>query len=794
MQSFKSTLATTVLLLSLISSDICASRYGKRADSDTFHTNNFSKFKVAEGTFLLDDEPFVIKAAELHYPRIPREYWDHRIKMCKALGMNTICLYVFWNVHESQPDTFDFNDQNDLAAFIRLCQDNDMKVILRPGPYVCAEWEMGGLPWWLLKKKDILLRENDPYFLDRVAKFEAAVYNQVGELTIDKGGPIIMIQVENEYGSYGKDRKYIANIRDILRNLYGDNITLFQCDWSSNFLDNGLDDLLWTLNFGAGADIEEQFSSLKNVRPSTPLMCSEYWSGWFDKWGANHETRSVDDMVSGIDKMLSNNISFSLYMTHGGTNWGHWAGANSPGYSPDVTSYDYDAPINEQGAPTSKYFLLQDLLKKYSNGNELPDMPDTIPTISIPKFEISEIAILPNLFSTSIMDSTIRTMEEYNQGYGSIQYSTKLPSDVTSGDKLILEAHDFTQIFLDGDYIGSLDRRNSETSLYLPDAKKDAKLDILVEAMGRINFGRAIKDFKGITGVPKIIKYRESNDSDTISNWSNWEVRLLPDDIKHYAQCQYMPLDSIDWNLSGRGPRGIYKGHFIVDEIGDTFLNLNLWGKGLVYVNGHALGRFWNIGPQQTLYLPGCWLNTGINEILIVDILGPLKPEITGQKVPVLDQLQVNKSGLKSIKPDISDYNEIVSDSFSNDEIGWREITFDASKPVQNIMLEIQAVDDNSPVISVAEIYLLDEKCQRINREKWSVVWTDSEDISSGNHGAEKIFDLQESTYWQTEANAEGVHSIIIDLGQPYRIGGIQYLPRVDKNIGRIGKFNIYGK
>ncbi len=225
-------------------------------------------FQAGDGTFLLNGEPFIVKAAELHYPRIPKEYWDHRIKMSKALGMNTVCLYVFWNAHEPNPDQFNFEEQNDLREFIKLCQANDMKVILRPGPYVCAEWEMGGLPWWLLKKKDIRLRENDPYFLERVDKFQKAVADQVGDLTVDKGGPIIMVQVENEYGSYGIDKEYVANIRDMLRKNFGDNVTLFQCDWSSNFMNNALPDLIWTMNFGTGADIDQQFAKLKEVRPN----------------------------------------------------------------------------------------------------------------------------------------------------------------------------------------------------------------------------------------------------------------------------------------------------------------------------------------------------------------------------------------------------------------------------------------------------------------------------------------------------------------------------------------------
>ena len=316
-------------------------------------------FAVGDKTFLMDGKPFVVNAAEVHYPRIPRPYWEHRIKMCKALGMNTLCLYVFWNIHEQKEGVYDFTGQNDVAEFCRLAQKNDMFVIVRPGPYVCAEWEMGGLPWWLLKKKDIKLRERDPYFMERVRLFEKEVGKQLAPLTVENGGPIIMAQVENEYGSYGTDKPYVSEIRDIVKQSGFDKVALFQCDWSSNFTNNGLDDLTWTMNFGTGANIDQQFRRLGELRPNAPKMCSEFWSGWFDKWGARHETRPADDMVAGIDEMLSKGISFSLYMTHGGTSFGHWAGANSPGFAPDVTSYDYDAPINEWGQPTEKYWILR---------------------------------------------------------------------------------------------------------------------------------------------------------------------------------------------------------------------------------------------------------------------------------------------------------------------------------------------------------------------------------------------------------------------------------------------------
>ncbi|MDE6339700.1 MAG: beta-galactosidase, partial [Muribaculaceae bacterium] len=513
------------------------------------------KFEAGNGTFLLNGEPFTVKAAELHYPRIPKEYWEHRIKMSKALGMNTICLYTFWNSHEPKEDEFDFTGQNDLREFIKLCQKNDMKVILRPGPYVCAEWEMGGLPWWLLKKKDIKLRENDPYFLERVNKFQKAVADQVSDLTIANGGPIIMVQVENEYGSYGIDKPYVSNIRDMLRKNFGDEVTLFQCDWSSNFENNGLDDLIWTMNFGTGANIDDQFRRLKELRPDSPLMCSEFWSGWFDKWGANHETRPAADMIAGIDEMLSKNISFSLYMTHGGTNWGHWAGANSPGFAPDVTSYDYDAPINEQGSPTPKYWELRKALAKYTDGKQAP-VPAPIKTTEIKPFKLDKVAPIFSNLPDAKSDINIRTMEEYDQGFGSIIYQTTLPSLPTGGVLTVNDPHDYAQIFIDGKYIGTLDRRNGDKQLTIPACAKGAVLDIFVEAMGRINFGRAIKDFKGITDNVTITEERDGQHF--VCDLKNWKVYNIEDEYETYTQMEYVPLESVEKDAAGRYPRGVY--------------------------------------------------------------------------------------------------------------------------------------------------------------------------------------------------------------------------------------------
>ena len=285
------------------------------------------------------------------------------------------------------------------------------------------------------------LREEDPYFLERVNLFEEAVAGQVAGLTVQNGGPIIMVQVENEYGSYGESKSYVSKVRDIVRRHFGHEITLFQCDWSSNFTLNGLDDLVWTMNFGTGANIDQQFARLKQLRPDSPLMCSEFWSGWFDKWGANHETRPAADMIAGIDEMLSKGISFSLYMTHGGTNWGHWAGANSPGFAPDVTSYDYDAPINEAGQTTPKYWELRKTLSKYTQGKRLPKVPSAIPTIAIPAFQFAEVAPLFSNLPQPKQDEQIRTMEAYDQGFGSILYRTKLPRLAQPAVLHVNEAH-----------------------------------------------------------------------------------------------------------------------------------------------------------------------------------------------------------------------------------------------------------------------------------------------------------------------------------------------------------------
>ena len=770
-------------------------------------------FEAGNGTFLLNGNPFVVKAAEIHYPRIPKPYWEHRIKMCKALGMNTVCIYIFWNIHEQREGQFDFTGNNDVAEFCRLAQKNGMYVIVRPGPYVCAEWEMGGLPWWLLKKKDIRLREQDPYFMERVKIFEQKVGEQLAPLTIQNGGPIIMVQVENEYGSYGEDKPYVSEIRDCLRGIYGKDLALFQCDWSSNFEKNGLDDLTWTMNFGTGANINDQFRRLGELRPNAPKMCSEFWSGWFDKWGARHETRPAKDMVDGMDEMLSKGISFSLYMTHGGTSFGHWAGANSPGFAPDVTSYDYDAPINEYGQTTPKYFELRKMMEKYNDGKALPAVPKpAAPIITIPKFELKEFSSIFNGSDTELKmpirkEGGLMTFEEMDMGWGSMLYTTTMP-EIPVQSVITADFHDFAQVFINGKYIGKIDRVKNEKSLTLPPVKKGDELEILVEAMGRINFGRAIKDFKGIVGEVAITA--EVEGIETTWRPQGWVKFGLPDSYEKAADAFVHNNDYTQaekegqrlgkkpqWNVDGLdlvSKRGYYRGYFNINKVGDTFLNFETWGKGQVYVNGHALGRIWSIGPQQTLYCPGCWLKKGKNEIIVLDVVGPKEAVVWGQDKPELNKLQLEKSNKHNNigdKPDLNSATPAATGAF-NAGNGWQTVKFAAPKKGRYLAIECLSTQKEGDRVAIAELYLQGADGKRISREPWTTKYANSEE-ENGNHTGDKVYDLQESTYWQTEKSATLPHLLVIDLGSEQTISALEYLPRAEQGApGSVKDYKIY--
>jgi len=624
--------------------------------SNTPHT-----FEQGKGTFLLDGKPFIVKAAELHYARIPAPYWEHRIQMCKALGMNTICIYVFWNYHEMEEGKYDFSGDKDVAKFVELCKKNGMYVIVRPGPYVCAEWEMGGLPWWLLKYEGMQLRTLNKDFMTALGRFERRLAQELEPLRLENGGNIIMVQVENEFGSYDKDKPYISAVRDSLRAAGWDKTQLFQCDWSSNFTDNALDDLIWTMNFGTGAKIDKEFKKVGEMRPDAPKMCSEFWSGWFDGWGTAHQTRPWEPMVNGIKDMLDRNISFSLYMTHGGTSFAQWAGANNTGFAPDCTSYDYDAPINEQGATTEKYWKLRELLQNYSD-TKLPSVPKAKPIVAVPAFKLTEFAPLYAAENQpkAVASHDIHPMEYYNMGYGSMLYSCHLPKTSEEGLLVIKDMCDYAVVFVDGKLIGRLYRGNGyETTLKMPKLPKGGKLEIFIESMGRINYSKLIYDPKGITESVELKTAQPG--AEVTYNLKDWNVQLFPVDYDFVKGMTYKSVaevaDKITESAQSVDPRtlaGCYKGSFKLSKVGDTYLDLSKWSKGLVWVNGYCLGRFWNVGPQQTMYVPGCWLKKGQNEVIVMDIVGPnADPSLAGLTEPSIADLHrenLPQDAVKGIK------------------------------------------------------------------------------------------------------------------------------------------------
>ena len=570
------------------------------------------------------------------------------------------------------------------------------------------------------------------------------------------------------------------------------------------------------MNFGTGANIDNEFKKLGQLRPNSPKMCSEFWSGWFDKWGGRHETRGAEAMVDGISQMLERGISFSLYMTHGGTSWGHWAGANSPGFAPDVTSYDYDAPINEAGQVTDKFWKLRKTMEKYSGDfdpatgkwgvpKKLPAVPKEYPTIAVPKFELKEFA--PIVYGCGGLETSADQNDltfEYNGlGWGSMLYSVGLP-EVTGQSVLSFESHDYAQVFVNDKFIGKIDRVKHENSLILPATKKGDQLLILVEGMGRINFGRAIKDFKGIVGEVKMKATVDGHDvSYTLKGWEKWSI----DDDYKWAVIALEGASGkrVDEYHEGfaketkaLGTRGYYRGYFNLKKTGDTFLNLENWGKGQVYVNGHAIGRHWYIGPQQTLYVPGCWLKKGQNEVIVLDVMGPRgEKTIEGLQKPIIDKLNLDRPQTHRLEGqtiDLSGEKPAIEGEFKPGN-GWQEVKF--PQPVSGRYVCIEALNShmNREYCCIAEWYMLGADGTRLSREPWQVAYCDDEDIESGNKTADKIFDLQESTYWSTNRGVKYPHHLVIDLGQDQTFTGFQYLPRVEAGAPEsIKHYRIYVK
>ena len=565
-------------------------------------------FRAVGDHFELDGKPFRILAGEMHYARVPRACWQDRLRKAKAMGLNTITTYVFWNVHEPQPGRFNFSGNADVAGFIRMAQQEGLHVNLRPGPYSCAEWDFGGFPAWLLKDHSMVVRSADPKFISAASRWMHRLGQELAPLQIGHGGPIIMVQIENEYGSFGNDRTYLSEIRRMIVDSGFTGAQLYTADGADEVPNGSFPDLPAAINFGTG-EAKESFAQILKLRPNQPHMAGEYWDGWFDHWGEKHQARDAQQQIDEFRWVVDQGYSISVYMFHGGTSWGFMSGANSDhgGYQPDVTSYDYQATLDESGRPTAKYWAFREILTK-ATGIAPPPVPRSPAPISIEPFQLTESRSLWQSLPTPVESQDPLTMEDIGQDYGYILYRTKLAA-AGNGDLVLDELHSYARVYLDGICVGTLDRRLGTNSIPLHAERTGQQLDLLVENSGRVNFSIVLRGERA--GITRRVLWR----GESVQGWSIYALPMLaPQELEFAAQ-------------SGSGPC-FYRGHFSLARPGDTFLDTRSLGKGAVWINGHAMGRYWNIGPQQTLYVPGPWLNTGRNEIVVFDVEGKGAPTL----------------------------------------------------------------------------------------------------------------------------------------------------------------------
>lgn len=591
-------------------------------------------FTIADGEFLYDGKAVKIHSGEMHFSRIPHQYWQHRLQMIKAMGLNTVATYVFWNYHEIAPGVWDFESgSHNIREFIKLAEKEGLMVILRPGPYACAEWEFGGYPWWLVKNPDLVIRTNNKPFLDSCNIYINKLIDQVRDLQITRGGPVVMIQAENEFGSYVAQRKdiplaehkaYSLAVKNMLLRA-GVEVPLFTSDGSWLFEGGCIEGAFPTAN---GEDNIENLKKVVNQYNSGkgPYMVAEFYPGWLDHWAEEFQKVSTETVVAQMKKYLENDVSFNFYMVHGGTNFGFTSGANydkNHDIQPDLTSYDYDAPVSEAGWATPKYMAIRDEFIR--TGKTLPAVPPAFPVISIPDIKLSkavDLAILKNKITPVVSDKPL-TFEQLNQGHGYVLYSRKFNQPI-SGKLEIKGLRDFATVYVNGEKVGELNRYYKTYEMEI-DIPFNATLEILVENMGRINYGAEIvNNLKGIISPVTI---------NGIEITGNWAMFGLP--------MEKMPDISAFDAKNTKGRPAIYQGTFTLAKTGDTFLDMSNWGKGIVFVNGYNLGRYWFQGPQQTLYLPGVWLKKGSNTITIFEQLNDtLQTTISAVEIPVLDKLR----------------------------------------------------------------------------------------------------------------------------------------------------------
>ncbi len=573
------------------------------AFSEGTDTHQFSFGGPDNSEFLLDGKPFQIIGGELHPARIPCQYWRHRIQMAKAMGLNTIPVYVFWNDHEREEGQFDFQTaERNIGEFFKIAKEEGMWVVLRPGPYVCGEWDLGGLPWWLLRTPDIKLRCSDPRFTQPVERYFHELAKIVRPNLCENGGSILMVQIENEYGSYPRrDHDYMVWLRDqwIKEGVKG---PFYTADGAGENYLKGI--VIPGVAVGLDTGVTEgHFELAHRLNPGVPVMSAEAYPGWLRHWGEGDWKPS--DMSGLLKFYMDTRKSFSMYVFHGGTNFGFTAGAN--GDAPSITSYDYGAPLDEQGCPTPAYHAYRKQLAAYlPAGQSLPEIPALIPTMEIAPIKLARVSGVWEQLGEPVKSEEPQCFEALGQNQGMVVYRVQVPAG--DAGKLTMNLHGIPTVYLDGVLQKGLD---------LPARDKEATLELLVEAMGHINFkGEMDGDRKGILGAAKL-------NGAALKNWQMFRLPLKEDWAMGLQKTTPAP---------GRSG-GIFKGEFTLDTVADTFLDMSNYRKGVLWVNGHNLGRHWSAkGPQHRLYCPAPWLKKGVNAIVVLDTELTEPQEVAGMK------------------------------------------------------------------------------------------------------------------------------------------------------------------
>lgn len=580
-------------------------------------------FALGDSVFLLDNKPFQMISGEMHYPRVPRESWRSRMKMARAMGINTIGTYVFWNLHEPEKGVFDFTGNNDIAAFVKMAAEEGLWVVLRPSPYVCAEWEFGGYPYWLQEEPGLTVRSKEATYLAAYKAYINEVGKRLAPLQVNHGGNILMVQVENEYGSYSNDKDYLAINRKMFIDAGFDGL-LYTCDPAPAVKDGHLPGLLPAVN---GIDNPEKVKRLvkENHDGKGPYYIAEWYPAWFDWWGTAHHTVPYQQYLGRLDSVLAAGISINMYMFHGGTTRGFMNGANYDDkhpYEPQISSYDYDAPLDEAGNATEKFKQFREVIRKHlPAGRELPPIPAAKPAIAINNIKFSSVNGLFNLAAKSTSSTHPLTFEALHQAYGFVLYRSQLNGG-QEGTLAIKDLRDYGIVFINGVRAGILDRRLNQDSLQLQLPAGKVQLDILVENLGRINFGPyLLKNNKGIVGEVWF-------NGKPIQQWLQFKLPFTDITAVHAVAAGKQP---------GTHEPVLKKGSFDLSATGDTYLDMRGWGKGVVWINGHNLGRYWKAGPQQTVYVPVEWLKKGKNTIAVLELVQPGSDVLHAIDHPILD-------------------------------------------------------------------------------------------------------------------------------------------------------------